>query len=79
MVARGRGERNPQTLLEGMLISAATIEINVEVPEKPETRTTFTPAIPHLGMYLECNLNTRHNCTPIYHSIVPDSQDMTSA
>ena len=42
---------NPSALLVGMQIGAATVENNMEFPQKAKNGTAFDPAIPLLGLY----------------------------
>ena len=51
MLVRIRRKQNPSALLVGMQIGAATVESNMEVPQKLKTELPFDPAIPLLGIY----------------------------
>ena len=44
-------ERNPFTLLVGIQIGAATVEHNMEIPQKLKMDLPFDPEIPLLGIY----------------------------
>jgi hypothetical protein len=41
VLARMQGKRNTYTLLMGMLIRVATVEISTEVPQKAKSRTAI--------------------------------------
>ena len=46
-----RRKGNPTTLLVGMQAGAATLENNMEVPQKVEIEVPYDPAIALLGFY----------------------------
>ena len=51
MLARMRRKGISFALLMAMQAGAATLENNMEVPQKTENRTTLDPAIALLGIY----------------------------
>ena len=60
-----RREGNPHTLLVGLQIGTAAMEIRMEVSQK---LFSFDPAIAHLGIYLKKTKTIIHKdlCTPIF-------------
>ena len=56
MLERVWRKRNPPTLLVEMQICAATMENNMEIPQKLKIDLPYDPAIPLLGVYLEKNI-----------------------
>ena len=50
-----RGKENPRALLVGLQIGIATMENNMEVPQKIKNRTKLpcVPSIPFLKIYLK--------------------------
>ena len=68
MLERMRRKGNPSALLVGMHTSEATVENNMEFPQKLKVELPFDPAIPPLGIYpkrpetpIQKNL-----CTPMF-------------
>jgi hypothetical protein len=55
-----------QILLVGILICAATMEINMEVPQRTKYKSTYDPDIPHLVTHLKEYKSTynRDTCNP---------------
>ena len=67
MLERVWRKGNPLTLLEGMQISTATMENNVEISlKKLETELPYNPAIPLLGIHTEETRIARDTCTPVF-------------
>ena len=68
MLERMRRKGNPSALLVGMQTGAATVENNMEFPQKLKMELPFDPAIPLLGLYLR-NPETpiqKSLCTPMF-------------
>ena len=57
---------NPLALLVGMQIGAATMENNMEVPQKLKIELPYGPAIPLLGIYLDKTIIRKDTCTPTF-------------
>ena len=58
---------NLPTLLVGMEAGVATMENNMEVPQKTKNRTIiFDPAIPLLGIYLDKIIIHKETCTLMF-------------
>ena len=70
MLARMWRNGNPLALLMGMQTGAATLENNVEVPQKIKNRSTQDPAIALLRIYPRDTgvLIHRGTCTPMFTS-----------
>jgi hypothetical protein len=52
-----KGKRNLHMLLVGMYTAVNTVEINMEVPQKPKMDLLYDPTIPFLGIGTkECKL-----------------------
>ena len=51
MLTRVWRKGNPFALLVGMQTGTATVESSMEIPQKIKNRSTFSPAIPLLGIY----------------------------
>ena len=65
----------------GMQIGAATVENNMEVPQKTDNRTTLQSNNPTSGYLPKGNKNTdlkRYMPPYVYCSIIYSSQDMES-
>ena len=63
-----RRKRNPSALLVGMQTGEATVENNMEFPQKTKNGTAFDPAIPLMGLYPK-NPETpiqKNLCTPMF-------------
>ena len=58
---------NPNKLLVGMYIAAATMKNSMEVPQN--TELPYDPAIPLLGIYPEETVIQRDMCTPVFTAI----------
>ena len=68
MLERMRRKGNPSALLMGMQTGEATVENNMEFPQKTKNGTAFFPAIQLLGLYPK-NLETpvqKNLCTPMF-------------
>ena len=68
MLERMGRKGNPCALLVGMQTGEATVENNMEFPQKTKSGTSFDPAIPMLGLYPK-NPETpiqKNLCTPMF-------------
>ena len=68
MLERMRRQGNPSALLVGMQTGEATVENNMEFPQKTKMELPFDPAIPLPGLYPK-NPETRiqkNLCTPMF-------------
>jgi len=67
-------KKEPSCPVGGMQTGAAT----VEVPQKVKIKLPYNPAIALMGIYPKetKTLIQRHTCTPVYSSIIYNSQDM---
>ena len=79
MLASLQGKSNPPALLVGMQTGTATVENNMEVPQKVKNRTTQQSSN-HTTRYLPKeyeNTNSKGYMHPyVYSSIIYNSQDM---
>ena len=66
MLERVWRKGNPLALLVGMQIGAATMENNMEVPQKLKIELPYGPAIPLLGIYLDKTIIRKDTCTPTF-------------
>ena len=73
-------ERNPRTVLVGMQTDEVTLENSMEFPQKVKNRTTISSN--HTTGYYPQNTRTlieSDTCTPVYCSIIYNSQIMEAA
>ena len=60
------GKGNPSALLVGMQTGAATVESNIEIPQKIKNMP-FDPVIPLLGIYpKDPKTLSQKKCTPMF-------------
>ena len=52
------------------LICTTSMENSMEVPQKAEYRTTYDPAIPLLGMYLDKTTIQKDTCTQVFIAVL---------
>ena len=68
---------SPHALLVGMQIGAATMENNMDVPQKIKIELLCDPAISLLGIYSKKTINSkRYTNTKTYCSIICNRQGM---
>ena len=72
MLARMWRNENPLTLLVGMQTGAATLENNVEVPQKLKIELPYNPSIARLGIYPKDTgmMIHRDTCTPMFIAVL---------
>ena len=68
MLVRLWRKGNPLEQLVGMQTGAATLENSMEVPQKVNNRTPYSPAIALLGIYPKDRdvVKRRGTCTPMF-------------
>ena len=59
-------KQNPLSLLVGMQTSTATMENNVEVPQKRKIELPYDTATPLLGIYPDKTIIHKDTCTPMF-------------
>ena len=82
MLARMQRKRNPFPLLMGMHVGAATLENNMEVPQKVENKATLRPnncTTGYLPQRYKCSDPKGHLDTNVYSSDVHNSQTVETA
>jgi len=70
---------NPSALMVGMIIGAATVESNMEVPQKVKNRTSMSPSKSTSGYLPKGDENTtlkRYLHPHVHWSIIYNSQDV---
>ena len=73
---------NPFTLLVGTQIDAATVESNMEIPQKIKNGSAFRPSNPTSGNISEGTQNTNskeHKHPYVHHDIIYNHQDTEAA
>ena len=81
MLGRMWRKGNLSALLVGMQIGAATMESNMEIPQKLKIDLPFDPVIPFLEIYLkEPKTNQKEHKHPYVHcNVIYNHQDIEAA
>jgi hypothetical protein len=82
MLVKTQGEKEPLSILVGLKISAATMEINMEVPPKTITITITwfcSTTLGHISEGIKVSMQQRYLNTQAYSSTAHNSQAMELA